>query len=59
MQPLLLDGFKLDLRVYVLVTSCNPLRIFIYKDGLVGSIRNLVVFGLHFVTLGEDVNSDI
>ncbi len=35
MQPLLLDGFKLDLRVYVLITSCNPLRIFVYKDGLV------------------------
>lgn len=35
MQPFLLDGFKLDLRVYVLVTACNPLRIFIYKDGLV------------------------
>lgn len=35
LQPLLLDGFKLDLRVYVLVTACNPLRIFVYKDGLV------------------------
>lgn len=34
-KPLLLDGFKIDLRVYVLVTACNPLRIFVYKDGLV------------------------
>ena len=53
MQPLLLDGFKLDLRVYVLVTACNPLRIFVYKDGLVRGIRNMVEFILyviHFVT---------
>ncbi|KAA3674711.1 tubulin polyglutamylase TTLL7 [Paragonimus westermani] len=34
-NPLLIDGFKCDLRVYVLITSCDPLRIFIYNDGLV------------------------
>lgn len=32
---MLLDNYKFDLRVYVLVTSCDPLRIFVYEDGLV------------------------
>jgi tubulin polyglutamylase TTLL7 len=34
-NPLLLDGFKFDLRIYALVTSCDPLRAFIYNNGLV------------------------
>ncbi|KAI0235683.1 Tubulin polyglutamylase TTLL13P [Lamellibrachia satsuma] len=33
-KPFLIDGFKFDLRIYTLVTSCDPLRIFIFKDGL-------------------------
>ena len=32
-NPLLLNGFKFDLRIYSLVTSVNPLEIFIYKKG--------------------------
>ncbi|XP_013405921.1 tubulin polyglutamylase TTLL13P-like [Lingula anatina] len=33
-RPFLIDGFKFDLRVYTLVTSCDPFRIFVFKDGL-------------------------
>ena len=34
-NPLLLDGYKFDLRIYVALMSINPLRIYIYDEGLV------------------------
>ena len=34
-NPLLVDGYKCDIRVYVVVTSWEPLRVYIHEDGLV------------------------
>ncbi|CAF1217391.1 unnamed protein product [Rotaria sp. Silwood1] len=34
-EPYLIDGYKFDLRIYALLTSCDPLRVFIFNNGLV------------------------
>uniref|UniRef100_A0A3Q3EZ03 Tubulin tyrosine ligase-like family, member 6 n=1 Tax=Labrus bergylta TaxID=56723 RepID=A0A3Q3EZ03_9LABR len=33
-KPLIINGYKFDLRIYVLVTSCDPFSIFMFKEGL-------------------------
>ena len=43
-KPFLLEGLKFDLRIYVLVAGCDPLRVFIHKEGLVRLATEAYVF---------------
>lgn len=64
-RPLLLDGFKFDLRVYVLVTGCDPLRVYVHTDGLVrlcctpweSSVSNLSEQTMHLTNYAVNVKS--
>lgn len=40
-HPHLINGHKYDLRVYVLITCADPLRVFVYKEGLVRFASNV------------------
>ena len=33
-NPMTFNGYKFDLRIYVALTSINPLRLYVYQEGL-------------------------
>ena len=34
-NPFLINGLKFDIRLYILITSIDPIKIYIYEDGIV------------------------
>jgi tubulin polyglutamylase TTLL6/13 len=66
-KPYLIDNLKFDLRIYVLVYGVDPLRIFVFREGLarfateeyVGPFRgNLDNLYMHLTNYAINTNSE-
>lgn len=66
-QPHLLDGLKYDLRIYVLLAGCDPMRVYIYNEGLARlateqyvppNHRNLQDMCMHLTNYAINKNND-
>ncbi|KAI4838791.1 tubulin--tyrosine ligase [Plasmodium brasilianum] len=66
-KPLLINDLKFDIRLYVLVTGCDPLRIFLHEDGLVRfsiekyklpKSKNLKQVNMHLTNFSINKKSD-
>lgn len=66
-NPLLVNGYKFDLRIYVLITSVDPLIMYIYNEGLgrfatrkyhKPTIRNKKLKKMHLTNFSINASSD-
>ena len=66
-KPLLIDGFKFDLRIYTLITCVKPLRMYLFHDGLVRlcteeyvkpTKQNLHMTTMHLTNYSLNKNAD-